>query len=197
MRSLLTVLIAALVVSGCALSPQRIEVDPQVQVKASNVGHNRSIQVLGVDSRGKNEFGSRGGVYDKTALLIPSNDIKAVIADTVRNGLQSLGFNAFNPGGDATTLEVRLEQLDYIPEPGSVVNRVDLNLVLQAEARRGPTTHTGTYKSSVEHKTPFTPSLAQNRQMINDILAKAIERLLQDPEMLAFLAGADFPSDSE
>jgi uncharacterized lipoprotein len=45
----------------------------------------------------------------------------------------------------------------------------------------------------VEHDLPLTPSASRNQQMVNDILSGAINRLLKDPEMLAFLAGNDQP----
>jgi len=149
--------------AGCALSPQMIDVKPVADVEATNVGQNQPVQVLAVDSRDQEAFGTRGGV------------------------------NAFNPGENATRLEVRLEQLDYVPEEGSVVNEVTLTLTLLAEASRGDVLHTGTYKSSVVHDLPLTPSASRNQQMVNDILSGAINRLLKDPEMLAFLAGNDQP----
>lgn len=179
--------------AGCALSPQVIEVKPVADVEATNIGQNRPVQVLAVDSRDQEAFGTRGGVYKDTALVRPANDVKGAVEDAVRKGLQTQGFNAFNPGDDATRLEVRLEQLDYVPEEGSVINQVTLTLTLLAEASRGDVIHTGTYKSSVKHDLPLTPSADRNQQMVNDILSGAINRLLKDPEMLSFLAGNDQP----
>ncbi|MED5388457.1 MAG: YajG family lipoprotein [Pseudomonadota bacterium] len=179
--------------AGCALSPQMIDVQPVADVEATNIGRNQPVQVLAVDSRDQEAFGTRGGVYKNTALVRPANDVKAAIEDAVRKGLQTQGFNAFNPSEDATRLEVRLEQLDYVPEEGSVINQVTLTLTLLAEASRGDVIHTGTYKSSVEHQLPLTPSASRNQAMINEILSGAINRLLKDPEMLAFLAGNDQP----
>ncbi len=179
--------------AGCALSPQMIDVQPVADVEATNIGRNQPVQVLAVDSRDQEAFGTRGGVYKTTALVRPANDVKAAIEDAVRKGLQTQGFNAFNPSEDATRLEVRLEQLDYVPEEGSVINQVTLTLTLLAEASRGDVIHTGTYKSSVEHQLPLTPSASRNQTMINEILSGAINRLLKDPEMLAFLAGNDQP----
>lgn len=193
MRYTLIIAALALLMGGCALSPQRIQVQPNVNVPTVNRGNNMPVQVIAVDSRERQAFGSRGGVYKETALVQPANDVHQAIAEAVRGGLQSQGFNAYNPGPEATTLEVRLEKLDYIPEQGSVVNEVTLNLELLAEARRGPTTHTGTYKSSVVHDLPFTPSAARNQTMVNDILGQAIQRMLEDPEMLNFLSGNDTP----
>ena len=123
--------------AGCALSPQMIDVKPVADVEATNVGQNQPVQVLAVDSRDQEAFGNRVGVYKNTALVRPANDVKSAIEDAIRKGLQTQGFNAFNPGEDATRLEVRLDSWT----------------------------------------------------MVNDILSGAINRLLKDPEMLAFLAG--------
>lgn len=179
--------------AGCALSPQVIEVQPTVKVSAANIGHNQPVQVIAVDSRDQLAFGTRGGVYKETALVQPGNDVKSAVEDAVRQGLQTQGFNAFNPGDTETSLEVRLEKLDYVPEAGSVVNEVTLNLVLLGEAQRGDSSYTGTYKSSVVHDVPLTPSAARNQAMINEILSQALNRMLADQKLLAFLAGNDQP----
>ena len=88
---------------------------------------------------------------------------------------------------------MRLEQLDYVPEEGSVVNEVTLSLTLLAEATRGDVVHTGTYKSSVVHDLPLTPTADRNQTMVNEILGGAITRMLNDPEMQRFLAGNNTP----
>lgn len=193
MRHTLIITAAALLLGGCALSPQQVQIQPDPQVQSNNLGHNQPVKVIAVDSRGEEAFGSRGGVYASTSTISPSNDVRQAIVDSVRKGLQQLGFNAYNPGDDATALEVRLEKLQYIPEKSSVVNEVTLNLVMTAEAKRHGVTHTGSYKTSVDHKSPFTPTQAQNQKMINDILSQAIQRMLEDPKMIAFLAGSDNP----
>ncbi|MTT52294.1 hypothetical protein F1529_07335 [Alcanivorax sp. VBW004] len=187
------ILTATTLFAGCALSPQMINVAPKADVEAANIGQNQPVQVIAVDSRDQSAFGTRGGVYKETALVQPANDVKAAIEDAVRKGLQTQGFNAFNAGADATRLEVRLEQLDYVPEEGSVVNEVTLSLTLLAEATRGDVVHTGTYKSSVIHDLPLTPTADRNQTMVNEILSGAITRMLNDPKMQAFLAGNDTP----
>lgn len=182
-----------LLLGGCALSPQQVLVHPKVRVPSSNQGHNLPVKVIAVDARGKQAFGSRGGVYSDTATIGPSNDVRQALADAVRQGLQSLGFNAYNPGDNATSLEVRLNKLDYVPSGNSVVHKVTVSLELDAIAKRGDTTHTATYKTSINHKSPFPPSQADNQKMINDILSQGIQDMLQDPKMVAFLAGNDHP----
>lgn len=184
---------AALLLAGCALSPQQVEIQPAPEVNSANLGHNQPVKVIAVDARAKQAFGSRGGVYASSATITPANNVGQAIAESVRQSLQAMGFNAYNPGDDATTLEVRLEKLDYSVEQDSVVNKVTLSLVMEAIGKRGDVTHTGTYKSSVSHSSPFTPSQAKNREMINGILSQAIQHMLSDPKMVAFLAGNDTP----
>ena len=132
-------------------------------------------------------------INSPSAPAVAANDVKTAVEEAVRKGLQTQGFNAFNPGEDATRLEVRLEQLDYVPEEGSVVNSVTLTLTLEGVASRGEITHTGTYRSSVKHDLPLTPSAKRNGEMVNAILSGAITRMLNDPEMQAFLVGNDTP----
>ncbi len=177
--------------AGCALSPQSIEIKPAANVQTTNIGQNQPVQVMAVDSRDQLAFGTRGGVYKETSLVQPANDVKAAVEEAVRQGLQQQGFNAFNPGENATRLEVRLEQLDYVPEEGSVVNTVTLSLILAGEASRPDVAYTGTYKSSVKHDLPLTPSAKRNQEMINEILSGAITRMLEDPKMQDFLLGND------
>lgn len=175
--------------AGCALSPQSIDIQPVASVKSTNIGQNQPVQVLAVDSRDQLAFGTRGGVYKETSLVQPANDVKTAIEGAVRQGLQEQGFNAFNPSAEATRLEVRLEQLDYVPEQGSVVNTVTISLMLIGEASRPEASYTGTYKSSIKHDLPMTPSANRNQEMINDILSAAITRMLEDPKMQNFLLG--------
>lgn len=177
--------------AGCALSPQSINVQPVAKVQTTNIGHNQSVQVIAVDSRNQLAFGTRGGVYKETSLVQPANDVKAAVEEAVRKGLQQQGFNAFNPDQNASRLEVRLEQLDYVPEQGNVVNTVTVSLILIGEASRPEAAYTGTYKSSIKHDLPITPSANRNQEMINDILSGAITRMLEDPKMQSFLQGND------
>lgn len=196
MQRLLPLLIAALL-GGCALSPQTIEVRPQPQVPAANVGNNSPVAVTVVDAREDRAFGTRGGVYKETALIRPSNDLDAIVAEIVKSSLQKQGFNAYNPPAGATDLEVRLEEISYVPESGIVVNRVQTRAVIRAVASREDVTHTGVFKSEVEHDLPLTPTAKQNREMITDVLTRSLERMLSDPKLLAFLAGEDSPGDAE
>ena len=181
--------ILMLALNGCALSPQMITVQPSPEVTAANVGNNQSVTVSTVDQREQQAFGTRGGVYGNTSLIRPANDLAAVITDAVRKGLQAQGFNAFNPTDDGRPLEVRIATLSYVPEEGSVVNRVEVNTVIEALARNPQgDEYKGVYRAGNTYEQPLTPSAARNEMMINEVLDRALKQLLADPKLLSFMA---------
>lgn len=191
-RTLLALAAAALL-TACGLSPQVVNLSPSPQVESTNVGQNYAVSVLARDARDGDAFGSRGGIYPETSLIRPGNDVPKAIYDAVTRGLQTQGFNAYNPTDGATHLEVRLLELKYVPGTGNVVNRVEVSALVEASASRGQLEHTGRYQSSVTHDMPMTPSARRNEDMINDVLERTLARLLADPKMLSFLAGNDSP----
>ena len=90
----------ALSLTGCALSPQQIEVKPTAEVQPANRGNNQPVQVIAVDSRDSKAFGSRGGVYKDTSLVQPANDLRPAIAarygfDALPQALDHLARGAF------------------------------------------------------------------------------------------------------
>lgn len=191
MLRIMSAIALSIMLAGCGLSPQKITIEPKAEVSDANIGRNIPIQVTARDMRDSEAFGSRGGVYPETSLIRPANDITESLRQTIARGLQSKGFNAYNPDDDATRLEVQIEEFSYVPEEGSVVKKVEVAATLVAVVERGNTTHTGRYQSKVTHQQPITPSARRNADMLNDVLNRSVNRLLADEKLLAFLAGED------
>lgn len=193
MLSRSALLFCAALLSACGLSPQVVNLQPEPEIASANIGRNHSVNVTARDAREQDAFGSRGGVYAETSLIRPGNDVPKAIYEAVTKGLHVQGFNAFNPGSDATQLEVRLVELNYVPADTSVVNRIEVSARIEAVASRPNIEHIGRYQSSVTHDMPITPSARRNEAMLNDVLERTLTRLLTDPKLLAFLAGEDNP----
>ena len=193
MLSRFGVLLCTALLAACGLSPQVVNIQPAPEVASATVGQNQSVNVRARDARESDAFGSRGGVYPETSLIRPGNDVPKALYEAVTNGLHVQGFNALEPGQDATELEVRLVELSYTPADTSVVNRIEVSARVEAIASRPNVEHTGRYQSSVTHDMPLTPSARRNEAMLNDVLERTLTRLLTDPKLLAFLAGDDNP----
>lgn len=190
MIRLLSAALLATTLSACALSPQAIDVIPKPEVASRNIGNNAAVRVSTSDQRARPEFGTRGGVYGETSLLRADNDMPGAITLALRQGLQQQGFNAYNPAAGAAELEVRIIEFSYIPEDGSVVNRVDVQTELQALARndRGDEFR-GVYRAGNVYEQPLTPSAKRNKMMLNEVLNRALVKLLADDQLLNFLSG--------
>ncbi|PKM22562.1 MAG: hypothetical protein CVV10_03735 [Gammaproteobacteria bacterium HGW-Gammaproteobacteria-14] len=176
--------------SGCALSPQMINITPTPEVTARNVGNNVAVAVTGTDQRSRPEFGTRGGVYGETSLIRAANNLTDTVADSVRKGLQQQGFNAYNPGTDATALEVRVVEFSYVPESGSVVNKVEVRTELHSLARNAKGDEfRGVYRAGNTYEQPLTPTAKRNQMMLNEVVSRALGQLLADDKLLNFLGG--------
>ena len=197
MKRLATLLVFAAWLGGCGLSPQTVQMEPAPDVESANVGHNAAVLVTVDDQRERDEIGTRGGIYAETSLLRPANKVDEALLGAIQRGLQNQGFNAFNPGGDATRLQVALTELSYKPEDSSVVNRVEVGAELEVRAERPEADYTGRYRSTIRHDQPFTPSARRNETLLNDVMNRALNRMLADNKLLAFLAGEDEPEGAD
>lgn len=183
--------VAAILVTlqACALSPQMVELKPVVDVTARNFGNNKAVILSGTDQRDSEAFGTRGGIYGKTSLIRPANDVTQTIISAAQKGLQSQGFNAYTPVEGATTIDIRLKELSYVPEKGSVVNSVEVKAIIEAAARNAAgDEYIGTYRAGNVYEQPLTPSAERNEIMINEVLNRALKQMLVDPKLLNFAA---------
>lgn len=174
---------------ACALSPQMVELKLSSDVAARNIGNNKAVIISATDQRGEEAFGTRGGIYGNTSLIRPASDIPQSLISATQKGLQSQGFNAYTPSDGATTIDVRLKQLSYVPEKGSVVNSVEVKAVIEAAAKNAAgDEYIGTYRAGNVYEQPLTPSAARNEIMINEVTNRALKQMLTDPKLLNFAA---------
>lgn len=178
--------VVMLALAGCALSPQQVELLPQVAAVASaNVGNNLPIRVVANDKRASDVIGSRGSIYAETSLIRASNNVPEALAQLVRDHLQARGFNTLNAAADAPQLAINLVKLNYTPASGYVVNKVIVDATLDAVLAQGDgNSFTRAYTSSVTFKQPLTPNAERNQAMLDDVLARCLKQLISDPLLL-------------
>lgn len=185
---LLAVIIGYLLISGCALSPQLINIKPTPEIEYSAFGANTPVTVLVKDERPRDHLGSRGGTYPETSLLLINNDFPKEIYQAVTRGLHQQGFNVLNPAQDQRNLTVLVDELFYTPAEGTVVNGVKVEALLRAEVHQdNELIYSNRYRSETDHKMPVTPSSNKNAEFINDELTRTLERLINDKRLLQAL----------
>lgn len=183
---LVPVLAATLALTGCALSPQTINVTPTLNVTAGKAGEGHVVGLNVLDERSSGELGSRGGVYAKSSLIKPANDVAAAIHDAMKKGLEARGYQVGNAEAE-TVLNVAVQQLSYTVPEGAMATTADIAAAVKVTAVRDGNQHATVYRSTAKRKFPVAPSAEQNEEWVNETLGETLERFFADPEMRAFL----------
>lgn len=179
--------------TGCALSPQTVTLSPLIDVGMPAIGHGRTLSLRVSDQRPQQAFGSRGGIYNGTALITPRNDVAQTLQRALAERLRAAGFRVV--GSEETTplgLAVQIQRIDYRVTQaqglnGVLVNNAKVTAQLQATVHSGNRSSSGQYRASSVRQVLGYPSAAANDSMINDAVTEALRQLLQDPDLLALL----------
>lgn len=183
---LATALMASVLLSACALSPQTVTLAPTISVAAENIGQGRTVKVLATDTRSNDLVGTRGGIYEKTSVIRTGNDVADAIRIQALKGLQSQGF--VDGGNEAATIvRIKLTEIAYSVPAGAVATSADMAVAVEITAERNGSKQTGTYRSEMNRRFPVTPTEAQNQAWLNELLAETLQRFFIDPKMRTFL----------
>ncbi|HEY3699468.1 MAG TPA: YajG family lipoprotein [Spongiibacteraceae bacterium] len=184
-RSAPLVLIALL--TACAQSPQRINVQPTLSISGDATGDGRAIVVSASDQRPNKVLGSLGGVYSGTATLTIANDLEQALTRTANGLLASQGYVVNSPDPSALQLNIVVESLVYQPIDQPVGNAIKLTAVLRAEVSKGSETFSGRYQSEMERRSVARPDPEDNEKYVNDLLSDTLVRMFSDNRLREFL----------
>lgn len=183
---ILAAILASLLVSACALSPQTITVAPLLAVAPENIGQGQTVNVVVQDNRKDGTIGSRGGVYNQSSTIRSSNDVADAIRAQVESGLAAQGYVL--TGTEAgNLLRVGIDQLSYVVPEGAVATSADITVVLRVSAQRDGKQFETTYRSAVNHRFPVSPTATQNEKWINEALTETLARFFADTKMRTFM----------
>jgi len=181
---------AVLSAAGCALSPQVVRIAPAPEIGPGPAASGEAVALEITDRRGTRLVGRRGGVYAETATITTGEDITAPLRDAIERGLRERGFVIYSPAG-ATPRRLRVAVLEiaYETEGGKALGKVKVRTALSVSARNGNRTFTSRYETRTSKDVLAAPDEPENERLINENLAKSLERLLADPELIGFLSG--------
>jgi uncharacterized lipoprotein len=188
-RSIIPLVLLAVLQAGCALSPQQVTIKPDISVSAASYGGQHEIVVQVVDQRPGTIIGTRGGVYGDSSTIEVGNDHKMEIAYAVVNGLNRWGFKAQvkMTGAQATQFTLSLDQLTYKPESNSAVGKIAMTAAVSVTIQRGNSHYRGSYAASNEMGFVMLPSESDNSEQINKVLSMALQKIFEDQGLIQFL----------
>ncbi len=182
------VLSVCMLLVACALSPQTVEIDPQFGVDGKDIGRGRMLAIDVVDVRGNAVIGTRGGVYAETSYITPAGDMTRTIGEKLLSAFRSYGFTGSGAGQPQTVrMTVEIDTLSYRPTGEKGLQKIDTEAAVRVIATHAGREYRSRYRAKSTQKMLSTPSTKKNEELINAVLAKALDRLVHDEELLRFL----------
>jgi uncharacterized lipoprotein YajG len=177
-----------LMFNACAFVPQKAELRPWINVSQSKVGNDLTLSVTVVDERPETDLGHRGAAYGKAASITNDQDVAAIISAKIIEGLRLQGFNANSEqNASPLSLKVEIRLISYDTSTGFFTGGIQTKATLKAYANNNGKIYEKTYRFEQEERVVIVPTAAANEQMINETLSAAIQKLLDDTELIKHL----------
>jgi uncharacterized lipoprotein YajG len=192
-KSLIVLAMLAVLTPACTLTPQAVVLKPEIQPTLGSNGQGRAVLLTVVDERPRNILGTRG--INVGAEITVQGDFTNVVRTAVADGLQRQGFMiTSDKPTDGRALRVEIRNLDYGRTGGLWGGSLHTECGLKAiciigSARPYEKFYRGEHQESVQ----VVPSAEANEKYVNSALSKAINLLLQDPQLSHCLAQKNQP----
>ncbi|HXH01916.1 MAG TPA: YajG family lipoprotein [Candidatus Competibacteraceae bacterium] len=175
--------------TGCAAGPQVVTLQPFVEAPLAQVGRGRELVLEVVDRRPSQTFGYLAGIGGNPPIS-SSGDLSQAVWQALADRLNQAQF-VVAPARPGAPLALRVEILavEYRTAGSPVINEVRTSARLQATARNGALTASGEFQADSARRVLTPPGMVDSVYMLNEVLSRALERMLQDPKLAGTLAG--------
>ncbi len=183
--------LAAVAAAGCAPVPQVVTLDPQPEVVERFTDTPKQVALRVVDRRPRDILGYRDKESEVT--LTAQENLDATVHDAVAAGLTRRGFEVVSWDPDADRrLEVEVTDFDYVAErvTTGVGRQVFISVDLTATAQRGERRHTAEFSTNTSERVIIGPTRAKNERMVNDVLSRAVTRVVNEDALVRLLDSA-------
>ena len=185
--NLVVLLLISVILSSCALSPQTVSIVPVIDIKEAGTGQDTRLAIEVRDTRQGNIIGYRGGIYD-TAAISTRGDITGPIHKELVHAFSAIGFTVVNKGDSSdSSLVAELQELNYKIQQKNLIRTVEIFAVMKAQAVKGTKTVTQNIEDRFTKNYPKSPSTGENEKLINDIISRLLQRIVQDDEFISSL----------
>lgn len=189
MKKTSLIILGALALGGCALSPQEVDVTPKIAVEKPVEPLQGTVSVTVYDERLSRSLGHRGGVYSSTNAITTNDRLTLAIRSAVELGLREMGLRV-TESEDVPQFQVYLDDLEYKVPEGSYVTQVDLKAKVRVRVVKEGQRFEGAYSSEIGERVPKAPSDEKNEELVNKVLSDVLSRALDDPRLKGFLKQA-------
>ena len=193
-KNLIVLAMLAVLTPACAFTPQAVVLKPDIQPTVYSNVQGRTVSLTIVDERPRQTLGTRS-VKGVGAELTVSGDITDTVRTAIADGLQRQGFviTSGKPT-DGRELRVEIRNLDYGVTKGFWAGSLRTECGLKAICIIGSTRpYEKLYRGEHQESVQFVQGNAANEKYLNSAISKAINLLLQDPQLINCLAQKNQP----
>ena len=182
--------VCALVLVGCAHSPQQLDPTPKLNSEISPVGQGQPVAVRVVDGRTSPTLGTRGGLYPETSSVsVPGAKLLPKLQAQAEAAVRLLGFTPSANAYNAPQLTLTLADLKYqSPKEGLYVTEANIGATFRVEVQNGGRRYTGRYGATLNQRFGMAPNEQTNTKLVSDVLSDALTRVFKDDNIGRLLA---------
>src|SRR5690625_3979451 len=169
--------LVGLVLGGCAVSPQQVEVRPSLPLDADTWGRSLPVAVQVEDRREETILGSRGGIYGESSTVTVSNDLGLAVGRAVNAYLATQGFQTNAAGEGATRLRVFVEWLAYLAPDIRQGQEPRLPPAQRAGAGRDGQAVDGRYHAEAGHRPVNRPGGETHQRWFYQVRSDVLRRM--------------------
>jgi uncharacterized lipoprotein YajG len=175
---------AVTALSGCALKPQNLRLEPALSVQPVPVASGTIIGLAIQDNRSTQKLGEVGDPNTQLVEVSLTEDFGPRVYEEVSRSLAALGFSVV-PYSDnlerAITIDVRKLELSSIKQ--AFVFDTELRAELGAMARNGGDSYERLYYVRTRKETAGPPSLKESNTLVSTAVSQALDDVLSDQRL--------------
>jgi len=178
-----TLVASILLSSGCALSPQMINLQTSSPLAASSTQLGRSALVRVRDLREDTEqLGSRGGTQPDQAPLLAKPSLQQALQTKMQNSLQQLGFGGSSPF-EPLKVDLAIETFAYQCNDGLWVSQCQLAMTLVLSIDNDSFATSQPFTLNEQRSVITSPRVGYNEEWINQSIDKLWLHMMSQPQV--------------
>jgi uncharacterized lipoprotein len=172
-----------LLTTGCALSPQIINLQTNSPLETNSTQVGRSALVRVRDLRDETEqLGYRGGSQPESAPILSKPNLQEALQKKMQNSLQQLGF-----GGDSSVeplkVDLAIEQFDYQCNQGLWVNECELSMTMRLSVDNETLKFSQPFTLNETRSVIAAPRSGYNQTWINQSIDKFWQHMMNQEKV--------------
>jgi uncharacterized lipoprotein len=190
MRGLVTAVIGlAAAMQGCTLTPQKLHLDPQIEVTGAPVTSDTLVALTVLDSRPSKKLGEVGDPKKEMFDVTLDEDFVPLLTERLTQALEQRGFSVVpESGGMTRTLVVEISSLQLNSVKTPVTFETELRAEVSASADNSNERYQRVYYVRTYQETAGPPFEKHSNQLVNQAVSQALSDMLNDDNLFELIA---------